>query len=141
MTQDFSKKLTIIVNKELPSWQVLNAVAHISAYFGNQMGDSFGTGAYFTASDGAQYPRNSQYAIVVLAAKGPQLQAFAAEVSRQTEVATMSFIREMIETTDDDEIIAQVGAKKAEDIEVLGIGLFGEIDRLRTMTKQFRLWS
>src|SRR5437763_12051262 len=36
-TQDFTRKIVIVVNKELEQWQVLNTVAHISAFIGNKM--------------------------------------------------------------------------------------------------------
>ena len=46
-TQDFSSRIVIVVNKELGSWQISNAVAHISAYLGHQLGANFDTGAFF----------------------------------------------------------------------------------------------
>ena len=51
MTQDFSKRIAIVVDKNLPSWQVLNTVAHISAYLGDKMKDKFDTGEYFKTKD------------------------------------------------------------------------------------------
>lgn len=139
--QDFDHRISIVVNKELPTWQVLNTVAHISAYFGNKMGTSFDTGQFFTTRDGVDYPRNSQHAIIVLAAKPNQLPTFAEAVRAAEDVQSMYFIREMIETTDDQEIIDTLGRKDASEVELLGVGVFGENSRLKELTKQFRLWS
>lgn len=141
MNQDFDHRISIVVNKELPSWQVLNTVAHVSAYFGNKLGDKFGTGEFFTTRDGVDYPRNSQYAIIVLAAKPDQLPALAEAVRAANDVQSMYFIREMIETTDDQEIIDALQNKDASGVELLGVGVFGENARLKELTKQFRLWS
>lgn len=44
MKQDFSKKIAIIVDRKLESWQVFNTIAHIAAYIGNKMEDKFDTG-------------------------------------------------------------------------------------------------
>lgn len=141
MKQDFDRRISIVVNKELPAWQVLNAVAHISAYFGNKTGSNFDTGEFFTTRDGVDYPRNSQYAIIILSAKPDQLASFAGAVRSATDVQSMYFIREMIETTDDQKIIDTLQKKDANDVEFLGVGIFGENGRLKELTKHFRLWS
>lgn len=73
MKQDFSKKIVIVVNKNLESWQVLNAVAHISAFIGNKMKDRFDTGEYFETKDGQYHPRNSQFPIIILSTDAKQL--------------------------------------------------------------------
>ncbi len=141
MTQDFDRRVSIVVNKELPSWQVLNTVAHIAAYFGNKMSGQFGTGEFFKANDGVRYPRNSQYAIVILSASLEQLPALAESVRAAKDVQNMFFIREMIETTDDNEIIQRLAAKDSADVELLGVGIFGENQDVKNLTKGFRLWS
>ncbi len=66
MNQDFTKRISIVVDKNLPNWQVLNTVGHISAYFGNKLASEFGTGDYFVTKDGINLPRNTQYPIIVL---------------------------------------------------------------------------
>ena len=140
MTQDFSKKVAIVIRRDLPSWQVLNAVAHISAYFGNKMEEEFGTGDFFISKDGIKYPRNSQYAIIVLGAGESELKAFANEV-RDSGLDHMEFLREMIETTDDDEIQAILSEKEDNMIEYLGVGIFGDKERVGKLSKRFSLWK
>ncbi len=90
MAQDFNRRISIVTDRELPAWQVLNTVAHISAYFGNKMGEQFDTG---------------------------------------------------IETTDDNDIALRLSNKKLNDIEYLGVGVFGDSQRLKSLTKGFRLWA
>lgn len=141
MSQDFNHRVSIVVNKELPSWQVLNTVAHIAAYFGNRMGDKFGTGEFFKTNDGVFYPRNSQYAIIVLSASPDRLPVFAKAAHAAKDVQNMSFIREMIETTDDSEITHQLASKNSADVELLGVGIFGENQHVKSLTKGFRLWA
>lgn len=34
-SQDFSKKVIIVVRKDLEGWQIANTIAHISAYLGS----------------------------------------------------------------------------------------------------------
>src|ERR1700743_3312101 len=102
--QDFSKKIVIVIDKTLEQWQVLNTVAHISAYIGHKLDQEFGTGNYCETQDNAKHPRNSQYPIILLRAKPTQLPNLMAKV-RESGLLYHGFITEMIETTDDSEIV------------------------------------
>ena len=137
--QDFSKKAVIVVNKELEQWQILNTIAHISAYLGSQLGKNFGTSNFFVTRDDQNHPRNSQYAIIIVKAKSGQLQNLMARV-RDSGLLYHGFIREMIETTDDDEITKILAEKNDEQIEYLGIGIFGPKDKVDALTKNYQLW-
>jgi hypothetical protein len=137
--QDFSKKVVIVVNKELENWQVLNTVAHISAYIGNKLGGSFSTGDDFITKDDKKHPRNSQYAIIVLRAKPLQLPNFMAKV-RDSGLLYHGFIKEMIETTDDEEIIQTLEQKPDSEVEYLGVGVFGPKEEVDALTKNYQLW-
>ncbi|SRR6266702_7867799 len=137
--QDFSNKIVIVIDKTLEQWQVLNTVAHISAYIGHKLGDNFGTGDFFETKDTFKHPRNSQYPIILLRAKPTQLPSLMTKV-RESELLYHSFIREMIETTDDKEIVETLSNKNDSEIEYLGIGIFGEIDKVNALTKNYQTW-
>jgi hypothetical protein len=139
MKQDFSKKIVIVVNKELEQWQFINTIAHISAYLGSKLGEDFGTGEHFETKDGAKHPRNSQYAIVALRAKPGQLPNLIAKV-RESGLLYHGFIREMIETTDDEEITKILAGKSDGEIEYLGIGVFGSKGEVDVLTKNYQVW-
>src|SRR3989344_5950924 len=124
MKQDFDNKIAIVVNKELEQWQVLNTVAHISAYLGHKLEDKFDTGDFFVTKDKINHPRNTQSAIIVLRAKPGQLPNLMAKV-RDSGMLYHGFIREMIDTTDDDEITKILASKTDSEAEYLGIGVFG----------------
>ncbi|MBI3442534.1 MAG: hypothetical protein HY007_02105 [Candidatus Sungbacteria bacterium] len=47
MTQDFSKKMTVVLREDLASWQLTNTIGHIAAYLGNKMSEPFDTGEFF----------------------------------------------------------------------------------------------
>lgn len=67
MEQDFSNRISIVIDKSLPSWQAMNALAHISANFGKYLGieGNFDTGDSFVTKEGFAIPRNTQYARVL----------------------------------------------------------------------------
>jgi lysyl-tRNA synthetase class 2 len=138
--QDFDNRIIVVVNKDLPSWQMANTVAHVSAYLGNKLEEKFGTGENFVTQDGKNHPRNSQYAIVILAANPGQMSNFMGKV-RETGLLYHGFIREMIETTNDAEIEKILADKKDDQIEYLGIGVYGDNETLKDITKKFSLWK
>ncbi|MCH9631863.1 MAG: hypothetical protein S4CHLAM6_01810 [Chlamydiae bacterium] len=139
--QDFNQRISLVINSELENWQALNAASHISAYFGNLLAESFGTGKFFTTADGVDLPRNSQYPIVILKASPKQLKEFACELDTQGELDKMYFIKEMIDTTNDDKIEALVSIQDKEELINLGIGLFGDNKLIKKLTANFTLWS
>ncbi len=138
MKQDFDKKLVIVVNNDLEKWQQMNTVEHIAAYLGNKLGKNFATGENFVTKDKKNHPRNSQYAIVSLSAKPGQMQNLM-ETVRESGLTYHGFIKEMIETTDDAEIIKILAEKEDKDIEYLGIGVFGNKEKVDMLTKKFSL--
>ncbi len=140
MKQDFSKKIVIVVNRNLENWQVLNAVAHTSAYLGNKLGNNFLTAEYFETKDGKRHPRNSQFPIIVLSAKPGQLSPLMEEI-RKAGLLYLGFIRDMIENNDDEEIVRIISEKLDSGIEYLGIGIFGDKEQLNYLTKKFSLWK
>jgi hypothetical protein len=137
--QDFTRKIAIVVNKELEQWQVLNTVAHVSAYIGHKLEDDFDTAENFVTSDGNNHPRNSQYAIIILRAKPGQLPNFMSK-ARESGLLYHGFIKEMIETTDDDEITKILADKNDSEVEYLGIGVFGSKEQVETLTRNYQLW-
>jgi hypothetical protein len=139
MKQDFAKKIVIVVNKELAQWQVLNTIAHTSAYLGHKLGVEFGTGESFITADQVNHPRNSQYPIIILKAKPLQLPKLMSKV-RASGLLYHGFIREMIETTDDQQIEKILYAKQDTDIEYLGIAIYGPIEEIDKLTKSYQLW-
>jgi hypothetical protein len=140
MKQDFSNRISIVVNKDLPTWKVLNTVAHVSAYFGYKLNDTYGTGEFFVTKDGVNLPRNTQYPIIVFAATEVELYGFASK-ARQADVKSMFFIKEMTETSNDEEIQKLVGEENEEEISYYGVGVFGENALVKSLTSQFKLWS
>ena len=138
--QDFTKKIVIVLNRELENWQALNSVAHIAAYLGNKMKERFDTGEYFTTKDKIQYPRNSQYPIIILSAKPGQLPNLFHKV-KNSGLLFHVFIQEMIDTTDDNSISTVVSQKTEAQMKYLGVGIFGENDSVTAITKNYSLWK
>ncbi len=139
--QDFSKRITIVVRKDLKGWEAANTIAHIAAYIGHKLGDSFGTGEYFGTSDTKHYPRNTQYPIIIKRATSSEQLHTVLENARDKDFLHYAFVREMIERTNDAEIEAILAAKEDRSVEILGIGFFGTHEEVNLLTKKFGLWE
>lgn len=140
-TQDFSKRLVILARKDLLGWEAANTIAHIAASIGNRVGEDFGTGETFIAKDGKAFPRNMQYPIIIKRANSSeQLQNILAKV-REGHFTHLAFTREMIESTDDAAIEQITLTKAGDEIELLGLGIFGPHEEMNTLTKKFGLWE
>jgi hypothetical protein len=140
MTQDFENKISVCIRKDLPEWQQLNAAAHIAAYFGNQLGNKFGTGAYFVTSDQVKIPRNTQYGIVMLRADNKDLRRVTRRAT-EADVQWMGFTQDMLDLLDDNELQTAIGKKTSDEIEYLGVGLYGSRVILEGVTKGIQAWK
>lgn len=139
MSQDFDRKISICIRKDLPEWQQLNATAHIAAHFGAQLADGLVTAVQFTSKDGFNIPRNSQYGIAILRAEAKDLRRVLRR-AQEAKVDWMTYIREMVDLLDDNEVQKIVGSKLADELEYLGIGLFGDREVLQQVTKGLQAW-
>src|SRR3989338_9835946 len=140
MNQDFSKRFAIVVRHDLEPLQITNAIAHIAAKLG-RMAEQFDTGDSFTTKDGLSIPRNSQYPIIVLRAENSgELQLLLAAV-QIAKLPHLAFVREMLDLIDDAELEMALSKKTATEVEYLGIGMFGENQQVKQLTKSFGLWK
>lgn len=138
--QDFSKRMTVVVDKEVGDWKLLNTVGHVSAFLGNKMSARFDTGDFFETQDKVRYRRNSQYPIIVLSATQSELRELMSGL-RETDLLYVVYIPEMVEYTDDERLMEKVSKKLDKDLNYLGIGIFGDNDRIKELTKKFNLWK
>ena len=139
--QDFSKRVVIVVDKQLENWQIANAVGHTSAYLGNQLSkEDFDTADYFITKDSAELPRNSQYPIIIKRAASKDLKKLYIKL-QSSHLKHHVFIKEMIDTTDDTEIVEKLSKKTREDLVIYGIGVFGPNGDVNELTKNFQLWT
>ncbi|MCA9332508.1 lysine--tRNA ligase [Candidatus Saccharibacteria bacterium] len=139
--QDFGRRVVILVNKELEPWKMANSVAHMSAYMGNQLSkDQFDTGDYFLTHDGQKLPRNSQYPIIIKRAEEKELHKVLVKV-RESRLRHHVFIKEMQDTTNDQEIVDILRRQTEKDTTFYGLAIFGDNDNVNRLTKNFQLYK
>lgn len=140
-TQNFERKITLLVNKELEPWQMANAVAHMSGYFGNNIAKSeFVTADAFLTRDGKPLPRNSQYPIIIKRAAEKDLHKVL-QKAREAHLKHHVFIKDMQDTNVDSEIVGALKATDEDAVVFYGVGLYGPNDEIDSLTKHFQLWK
>ena len=140
MPQDFSRKMSIVLRENLASWQLTNTVSHISAFLGNKLDQPFDTGKFFASEDGVNFPRNSQYGIVSLQASKEEIMNLTTKLS-DSGLLWIAYTQDMIDLIDDEELIRTIGQKNSNDLDILGIGIFGTKEELKELTGKFKLWK
>ncbi len=137
MSQDFSRKIVIVVKDGVESWQLCNTIAHISAYLGNKIQDLY-TRESIVSADGVKIPINTQYGIVALRANEVEIKELF-EKLKNSSLLHFSFVQDMIDQDDDDELEKVLALKQFKDVVILGIGIFGSKDELKTLTGKYKL--
>lgn len=140
MSQDFSKKLTIVVREDVVSWQLTNTIGHIAAYLGNKMAEPFDTGEFFVSKDGVRFPRNSQFPIVVLRATAAEVGDVLSKL-HTSNLLWIAYVQEMIDMIDNEELAKAFVSVAADDMNVLGVGVFGPKEELKALTGGLKLWK
>lgn len=139
--QDFSKKMVIVLNRDINDWRMTNTIAHISAYLGNKIKPGeFATRDNFSTKGDGVINTNSQYTIVTLSAKPGQMHNLLKKI-KDTNLPHLPYIQEMTESTDDEEIQEMLNSKTEEELTYLGIGIFGDIEEVDSLTKKFSLFK
>ncbi len=127
----------IVLNESanLLGWQKMNTVAHLSASFAGSAGRKLFMQEKIQTADAKDIKLNIQHAIMI---KELGTSAALKEVRERAEAADLSiaeFTREMIETTNDKKVIAQTKEKDFDEIEYLGILVFGPKSAVEKITE------
>ncbi|MCA9375392.1 DUF2000 domain-containing protein, partial [Candidatus Dojkabacteria bacterium] len=138
--QDFNKRFVIILDKELKGWELTNTVGHISAYLGSKVGNTLQSKPEFETADGEMIPANSQYPVVTFSANSGQFTSLLLKISKAA-VIYIAFTKDMIKFTDDEELAEAIKKQKTEELQILGVGVFGDNTTLKSLTNKFSLWK
>lgn len=139
--QNFAKRIVAVVNKDLEPWRVTNAVAHMSAIIGNEIDKKeLTSGDYFVGSDGVTLPRNSQYPIIIMSADEKDLHKLYQKVAEK-KLTHHVFIKEMQDTTDDNEIIETLKNQPVSETKFYGLTFFASNELADELTKNFQLFA
>ena len=133
-----------VLNKgaAMEPWQEMNTVAHLNAAFGARVGkaDLF-TQDTVTSKDGKQIKLNVKNAIVLAVAQSSAEIFDLANTAKKEGMEVEYFTREMLQTTNDKKIAEITATKNADEVEYLGVLVYGPKTEVYKMTETFPRFS
>ncbi|MDO8483058.1 MAG: lysine--tRNA ligase [bacterium] len=132
-----------VVNKSLglKRWEELNTVAHLSASLGARKGKGLLFREEIETKDARPVALNIQHAIMIKEGRSTSDLTALAREAREKNLTVTEFTREMLATTDDKKVIAETKTKNAEEIEYLGVLVFGDKTAVEQLTEKFSLFG
>jgi lysyl-tRNA synthetase class 2 len=125
----------------LERWQELNTVAHLNAAFGARVGKELFSKDIIASEDKHEIKLNIKNAIIIKqTADVKQLRMLAVE-AKANGLEVDEFTREMLETTNDKKITEITAAKKFDEIEYLGVLIYGPKSEVEKLTKDLEKYS
>ena len=131
-----------VINSEanLERWQELNTIGHLTAAFGAREGRKLFEFDTVQTKDNEKIALNIQHAIMIKSGKANDLKQLR-ENAKKIDLQISEFTREMLETTNDKQVQDHTAQKNIQDVEHLGILLFGPKKEVEKITKEFELFS
>lgn len=94
-----------------------------------------------TTADGETLPMNIQHAIMIKQIVSNSAIQQLYTIAKNGGLEVVPFTREMLETSDDRLVCKNMQTKKLEEVEYLGILIFGEKKHVEKLTKDLELYS
>ncbi len=118
-------------------WQELNTIAHLNAAFGAHVGKELFTKDFVTSKDNQKIKLNIQNAIVIKKTADAEALRRVVLDAQKGGLEVDEFTREMLETTNDKKITEITAAKNFDEIEYLGVLIYGPKNSVEEITSQF----
>lgn len=132
-----------ILNKgaNLAKWQELNSVAHLTAAFGARSGKKLLLQDEIHTEDKEKIKLNIQHAIMIKTAASSKDLIELQGLAKKAGLEVSEFTREMLETTNDKKVIEATSKKKLNEVEYLGVLIFGRKSDVENLTERFPLYE
>jgi len=138
--KDFSKKIALVLNKDLLGWQLNNTISQLSMCIGNKLSIKADDLEKFETSDSKELPPILNFPVVSLSAKPSQFHDLIAALNDEKLVFSV-YIEDMIKFSDDEELKKIIKTKEFLNLKIFGVGIFGDNDKVNRLTKKFSLWK
>jgi len=133
-----SHKLVAVLNKDLPTGVVLNALAHITVGLGANLGQQALQLDTYKDKDGNAYPNISQMPFIILRAKSGEIRK-TVKAAKEAGIAHGVFLNTMTGGTYVEQL-ANTAQTSEESLVYYGCVLFGLVEEVNALTKKFSLW-
>lgn len=142
-TNKITKIAVAILNKEakLKDWEKMNTIAHLNASFASRSGKSLLTQDKIETKDGKKINLNIKHAIMIKEAKKTNEIREVIAKAKAKDLMVSEFTREMIDTTNDKLLIKNTLEKNFDEVDYLGVLIFGNKKEVEELTRRFKLYG
>ena len=130
----------VVLNKSsnLEKWQELNTVGHLTTALGAREGKKMFFQDEIETKDNQKIKLNTQYAIMIKEIENDQKIRNLLEEAKNNNLKVAEFTREMLIFSDDKKVIENTLNKNYNEIEYLGILIFGKKKEVEKITKDIK---
>jgi hypothetical protein len=129
-------KIAVVLKEDLAGWQGLNVTAFLVS--GLAAGSPELIGQPYEDADGTKYLPMFRQPVLVFAADGPTLKAALTRASQHGIVPSI-YTSELFTTGNDEDNRAAVRAVRRDDLDLVGLGLYGPKNVIDKIVKGARL--
>lgn len=130
-----------VINKgqKLEKWQEMNTIAHLNASHAARGGKGLVMQDTIDTKDGNKIKLNVQHAIMIKEAKTNKEMLDLIKKARDKGLEVVEFMREMIVTSDDNKLMEMAKKQNMNEINFLGVLVYGKKSVVEKLTEKFGL--
>jgi len=126
---------------KMERWQEMNTIAHLNSSFAARKGKGLFVQDTIKTKDHKDVRLNIEQAIMIKTAKDNQEILELIKEAKKTDLDVTEFIKPMLETSDDQKIIKWAEKRDYEDMDFLGVLIFGKMSLVKKITKDLELFK
>jgi hypothetical protein len=134
-------KTVCLVRKDLDPGTVANVIGHCAVALGALRPQHIVTRPELPDADGAVHAGVSGWPFVVLTTRRSKLDAAVRKAKADRRIEVVAFLREMLTTHNDAELVEAVAAQSTESIEWFGVVAYGIVSAVDEHFASFALWN
>lgn len=135
---NITKKLVAVISEKLETGTAMNVVAHMSLGLGAILGADEAMLCDYADASGVSHPAISAYPFIILKSR-PSKMREAIDLAKEQGITTIDFVNTMTIGTYREQL-ERTKATATQDLELYGAVFYGEIDRVKELTRKFSLY-
>lgn len=137
--EEFKKKIVAVLNKNKEAGRMMNTLAHMSLGLGASVNKEELRLTNYKDADEGDHDNISEIPFIVLEAGSNKIRELR-KIAKENGIDCVDYTSTLVEGTYEDQIKRSAETKE-EDMEYLGIVLFGDWEKVTELTKKFSLWK
>lgn len=134
-------RLYVVVDEKLEKGLFANVIAHTAVGLGSSIGAESLEQAPYVSQDGEVFNGISRHPFIVLKGRSPKIRELWESLKDAEDIKYVPFIDTMhLGPTAEDQIEA-TRQREVKDLRILGISLFGVVEKIAPLMKKFNIYK